>query len=189
MTAIEDIRDLAAPLLAGTGLELWDVEITRDVVRVLVDRDGGIDLEALSEASSALSTLLDDHPEAAPGTAYQLEVSSPGIERTLRTPEQCRRYVGALVTIKTSVTVEGTRRWRGTLVAVGDDGVDLLPDDGPADRPPVSLRFDQIDRTRTVLVWGPAPKPPGGSARRADPRSRSDAVRAVRSGADVKETP
>jgi ribosome maturation factor RimP len=189
MSSTQSIRDLAGPLLAGTGLELWDVEISRDVVRVLVDREGGIDLEALALASSALSTLLDDHPEAAPGTAYQLEVSSPGIERTLRTPEQYRRYVGTPVTIKTTEAVGGTRRWRGTLVAVDADGVELLPDEGPADRAPVPLRFDQIDRTRTVLVWGPAPKHPGGSARRADPRGRSDAVRAVRTGAEVKDTP
>ncbi len=94
MASTESIRELAEPILASAGLELWDVEIIGDVVRIMVERPGGVDLDALSAASAVLSPLLDAHPEATPDSRYQLEVSSPGVERTLRTPEQYRRYVG-----------------------------------------------------------------------------------------------
>jgi ribosome maturation factor RimP len=197
MSSTETIRELTEPLLAGTGLELWDVELAKGVVRILVDREGGVDLEALTEASHALSGVFDDHPEVAPGDAYQLEVSSPGLERTLRHPDQYRRYLGALVSIKTTVAVDGSRRWRGTLVAVDEDRVVIAPEGAAPPHESVTLGYDQIDRTRTVLVWGPTSpsaatdggnKQAGGSARWSDPRPRTGARRAARSGTEVKET-
>src|SRR5262249_17564284 len=106
MASTESIRELAEPVLASAGLELWDVEITRDVVRIMVDRPGGIDLDALSAASALLSPLFDGHPEVVPENRYELEVSSPGVERTLRKPEQYLRYVGSEVTVKTWQPVE-----------------------------------------------------------------------------------
>jgi ribosome maturation factor RimP len=157
---------------------LWDVEVDRDVVRIMVERsratgepaggvDGsasseptdtpgagpGIDLDALSNASNALSPVLDAHPEAVPAGRYQLEVSSPGIERTLRTPEQVRRYLGAEITVKTSEPVAGARRHRGRIIEVGAAGIDLEPDTDSAGR--LQLRFDQMNRARTVMDWGP----------------------------------
>jgi ribosome maturation factor RimP len=153
MASTGSIRELAEPLLASRGLELWDVEINRDVVRLTVDRPGGIDLDTLSEASRLLSGLLDAHPEVVPDSRYQLEVSSPGVERTLRTPDQFRRYLGAEITVKTSVPVAGTRRHRGRLLDAGEGGIALAPEDEAGVR--LELRYDQIDRARTVLVWGP----------------------------------
>jgi ribosome maturation factor RimP len=185
MSSTDRIRHLAEPLLAASGLELWDVEVAADVVRVLVDRPGGIDLEALTEASGAISTVLDAHPEATPGLSYQLEVSSPGIERTLRTPEQYRRYLGSPVSVKTTEAVRGSRRWTGTLIAADGEHIEIVPET-PTTAEPLSLGYDLIDRTRTVLVWGPQPKHPGGSARRSNPRTLSDVTG---SGAEVKETP
>lgn len=152
------IRDLTGAPLAAAGFELWDVEVTPDTVRVLVERDGGIDLDAVSEASAVVSELLDAHPELTPDSQYQLEVSSPGVERTLRTPQQYRRYLGAEVAIKTSQAVAGARRLRGTLSAVTDDGVELLVSDPPGSGA-VSVPHSSIQRTRTVLVWGPTPAP------------------------------
>jgi ribosome maturation factor RimP len=180
LVSTECIRELVEPVLASVGLELWDVEITRDVVRIMVERpsgpvdldalpapprpDGGlrpgVDLDALSAASGALSPVLDTHPDAVPAGRYQLEVSSPGVERTLRTPEQFRRYVGSQITVKTSEPVAGARRHRGRLVDVDAAGIDMEPEEAPSERIP--LRFDQMDRARTVMVWGPAagrPKP------------------------------
>ena len=69
-----------------------------------------------SEGKAALVAYLtagDPTPEATPGLSYQLEVSSPGIERTLRTPEQYRRYLGSPVSVKTTEAVRGSRRWTG----------------------------------------------------------------------------
>jgi ribosome maturation factor RimP len=173
VVSTKSIRELAEPALASAGLELWDVEIAGDVLRVMVDRPGGVDLDALSAASGVLSPLLDEHPEAAPNGRYQLEVSSPGVERTLRTPDQYRRYLGAELTVKTATAVAGARRHRGKLLQAGDDAITLEPDDLAGTR--VELRYDQIDRARTVLVWGPGNartavgRPVGGRTRGSQP--------------------
>lgn len=206
MSSIESIRELSGPLLAGAGLQLWDVEVGKGVVRILVDRDGGVDLDTLTQASRALSGLFDDHPEVAPNGAYQLEVSSPGVERTLRTVEQYRRYIGETVSIKLTAAIGGQRRWRGTLVSADAEGVKIAPESSPSPvrsegdggyDDAVSLRYDQIERTRTVLVWGPSSghgqakgqkKNANGSTRRPDPRQKGRAGRGGRSGAEVKET-
>ena len=160
MASTESIRELAEPVLASAGLELWDVEMTRDVVRIMVDRPGGIDLDGLSAASAMLSPLFDSHPELVPESRYQLEVSSPGVERTLRKPEQYRRYVGSEVTVKTSQPVGGARRHRGRLLDAGETGIAIEPDEAAGTR--LELPYEQIDRARTVLVWGPAPGRPRG---------------------------
>lgn len=151
------LRALAEPRLARAGLELWDVEISRDLLRFLVDRADGVDLDALSEASRVVSQVLDDHDELVPAGAYQLEVSSPGLERTLRTPEHYRRYVGTAVSVKTLHPVEGSRRHRGVLTAADETGCEVAPEDAP--QASLRLSYDQIERTRTVFEWGPAPKP------------------------------
>ena len=194
MSSNQSIRELSEPLLAGAGLTLWDVEVGRGVVRILVDRDGGVDLDALTEASRAISGLFDDHPELAPDGAYQLEVSSPGVERTLRTVEQYRRYIGEPVSIKLTAALDGQRRWRGTLVSADTDGIKIAPEGaGGGYDDTVSLSYEQIERTRTVLVWGPS-KPQGqkknasGSARWSDPRQKGRTGRGAKSGAEVKET-
>jgi ribosome maturation factor RimP len=160
MGSVESVREVVEPALTSSGLELWDVEITRDVVRILVDRPGGIDLDALTRASGVISPLLDQNPRVVPLGRYQLEVSSPGLERTLRTPEQFRRYVGSEITVKTGVPVSGARRHRGTLVAADEGTIRLQPTDGPAGSV-IELRHDQIDRARTVLVWGSTPPATG----------------------------
>ncbi|HWE56201.1 MAG TPA: ribosome maturation factor RimP [Acidimicrobiales bacterium] len=153
------IRALVQAALETDGLELWDVEIERDVVRLLVDRPGGIDLDALaSVAGRVVSPLLDEHPEVTPDGQYSLEVSSPGVERTLRRPEHYRRYVGTEVAVKTRVAVNGARRHQGRLVSVDDDGVTVAAEGGL-----VTIAHRDIERARTVLVWGPAPKPGHGS--------------------------
>ena len=78
----------------------------------------------------------------------------------LRTPDQYRRYLGTDITVKTAVPVDSSRRHRGRLLEVGSDGIVIEPDDAAGTRLDVS--YDQIDRARTVLVWGPGP---GGPAR------------------------
>jgi ribosome maturation factor RimP len=197
MASTDSIRALAEPVLASVGLELWDVEITRDVVRIMVERPPGagdqppgVDLDTLSVASGALSPRLDAHPEAVPQGQYQLEVSSPGIERTLRTPDQYRRYLNTEITVKTSTPVEGARRHRGLLLDADADGIVLEPDDQPDTQ--FVLHYDQIDRARTVLVWGPsAVRPTAGrptAGRPASGRLTTGRAAAARRGASGHAT-
>ena len=182
MASVESIRALIEPALASAGLELWDVETGPGLVRVLVDTPNGIDLDTLSEANRIVSPLLDEHPDVAPVASYQLEMSSPGAERTLRTLDHFRRYVGSDVTVKTAEIVEGTRRHRGRLLSAGDESIELQISERP-DAAPVRIRHDQIERARTVLVWGPNPAP---AARRKAARSPARASAAPAS-VDVKD--
>jgi ribosome maturation factor RimP len=170
MGSTEGIRELAAPALSSAGVELWDVEVSSRVVRVMVDRPGGIDLEGCAQASRVLSPLLDSRPDLVPEGSYQLEVSSPGAERTLRTLDQYLRYIGSPISVKTNEAVEGARRHQGTLVYADDKVIRIHPcDTGPDGL--VELRHDQIDRSRTVLVWGPA----GSQAKRPAPSRQAKA--------------
>src|SRR5437764_9626151 len=107
------VQELIEPILTASDVELVDVELQAGVLAISVDRPGGIDLEAVSQVASTISAVLDEH-DPVPGR-YTLEVSSPGVERPLRTPEQFRRFVGTTITVKTVPAVEGERRITGLL--------------------------------------------------------------------------
>src|SRR4051794_16854531 len=149
MTVVERVRSSVAPLLADLGLEIYDIEHAGGVLRIVVDKPGGVDLDAIALATRVVSRQLD-HADPIPGR-YTLEVTSPGIERSLRTPEHFRRVLGQIVTIRTNPDAPGERRGRGQLAAVDDDGITLAVEDG-SER---SIRFDDIERARTVFEWGP----------------------------------
>ena len=160
--SVEGIRELVEPSVSSEGYELWDVEVTADTVRVLVDREGGIDLDALSHLDAkVISPLLDAHPDLTPAGHFSLEVSSPGLERTLRRPEHFARYVGREISVKTKSPVEGSRRWQGILQQATDDAIEVESKDAKA---PVLIALGQVDRARAVLNWGPAEKPGKGKS-------------------------
>ena len=127
----------------------------RGVVRVTIDRDGGVDLDALAAANKAVSVELD-RLDPMPGR-YTLEVSSPGVERRLRTPAHFARAVGETVTVRTQPGTTEVRRLQGVLAAADDDGFVLETGDGP-----VRIAYGQIERARTVFEWGPTPAPGKG---------------------------
>ena len=137
------------------------------VLQVTVDREGGVDLEALTDANRAVSPLLDDL-DPIPGR-YSLEVSSPGIERPLRTPAHFAKAIGATVTVKTRPQVPGERRLRGTLLASDDDGFTLAVEG--SDDEPVRLAYSDIDRARTVFVWGGQDTPGNPAGRKQGAKS------------------
>jgi ribosome maturation factor RimP len=140
------------PLLVSAGLELYDVEVTSGTLRVTVTRPAGVDLDALAAANSLLSTYLDEH-DPMPGR-YTLEVSSPGLERRLRTPAHFAGAVGESVTLRVSIPDTPAERVSGTLLAATDEGIEIATETGPR-----TARYDQIERARTVFTWGAAPKP------------------------------
>ena len=84
---------------------------------------------------------------------YTLEVSSPGLERPLRTPEHFRRAAGSEVRVKTLAGFDGPRRLTGILEGVADDGVDLRSTDGEVCR----IAYEQLASARTVFEWGSRP--------------------------------
>lgn len=173
MPITDTVSSIVTPELESLGVELVDIEHKGAVLRVVLDEPGGIGLDRLAEITRRLSKALDD---ADPISArYTLEVSSPGVERPLRTPRHFAAVVGQLITFK-SRDAQGTRRVNGTLVAADEDGIVVAvePDGAspavidPFDAPGVgpgseTFAYAQIDRARTVFVWGPAPKPGRGS--------------------------
>ncbi len=168
MGQAEAVRALVEPVLAAEGLELFDCEIKPGLVRVTVDGAGGVDIDRLGQLSQRLSRLLDER-DPIPGR-YTLEITSPGLERPLRTPEHFRRAVGTTVSVRTKGDVEGDRRVQGTLEAADDDGV-VVAVTGAGSIVSRRLAYDEIDRARTVFEWGGKPKP--GQAGKSKKRAAS----------------
>jgi ribosome maturation factor RimP len=152
LNTIDRIREIAGPLLVDRGLEVYDVERHGPVVRVTVEspEDVDLDLDALSQITRALSLALDEHDPVS--GRYTLEVSSPGLERRLRTPQHFERAVGTAVTVKTRTEVEGRRRFSGTLAKADAAGIVVADEDDHAEH---RLSYGDIDAARTVFEWGP----------------------------------
>ena len=158
MSVSDRVRDLVAPICTDLGLELYDVEHSAGKVRVTVDKPGGVDLEELSVATRLISRELDER-DPVPGR-YQLEVSSPGLERPLRTPAHYQRAVGQPVSLRLLPGHGDERRVAGLLAEADDDAVTIQLDDRDGER--VRLLYDDIERARTTFAWGGQPKPGKG---------------------------
>lgn len=147
MSTIDRVRALVEPLVDDHGLELYDLDLSGGTLQVLVSKAGGVDVDALTSLSRAVSRTLDEH-DPVPGR-YVLEVSSPGLERPLRRPDHYAGAIGTLVAVKTVAGTEGDRRVKGTLVAADDEGATVALDDGTERR----LAYGEIERARTVFEW------------------------------------
>jgi ribosome maturation factor RimP len=150
MSTADRVQLLVAPILEAEGLELYDLELDGGTLRILVDREGGADIGAISKVARTLSRALDEH-DPIDGN-YTLEVSTPGLERPLRTPAHFAKATGTTVKVKTKPGTDGERRVEGTITGTDDEAVTVQAADGVARR----LRYDDIERARTVFVWGPA---------------------------------
>ncbi|MBI2710498.1 MAG: ribosome maturation factor RimP [Actinobacteria bacterium] len=170
MSIADQVRDLVAPAVGDAGFALWDVEFSGGMLRVFVDRSEGTGLDDLGRLTQRLSRLLDEH-DPIPGR-YLLEVSSPGVERNLRTAEHYRRSVGETVSVKTRPDVEGERRRTGVLLVADDEGFVVRPEPGG---PEQRLAYTDVERARTVFAWGPGPKPgaPTPRAKQATKRKKA----------------
>jgi ribosome maturation factor RimP len=153
MTVVERVRSSVAPLLSDLGLEIYDIEHGGGVLRISVDKPGGVDLDAIALATRIVSRQLD-HDDPIPGR-YTLE-------RALRTREHFERAIGQVVNIRTHPEADGDRRARGELRAVDADGITVRLDDG-TER---TIRYEEIERARTVFEWGPGAGPPQPRSKR-----------------------
>ncbi|HVF14255.1 MAG TPA: ribosome maturation factor RimP [Acidimicrobiales bacterium] len=141
------VRELVEPHLAADGFEVVDIVFQGAQLRVTVDRPQGVDLEAVSQATKIVSAVLDESD--AVSDTYTLEVSSPGIERPLRTPDHFKRFVGREIVGRTHPGSPGGRRFEGPLESADDEGVVV------AGR---RLAYSDIERARTRFVWPAQPK-------------------------------
>lgn len=153
MGALEDVRELAEAVTRRRSLRLWDVEMGgqpgRAIVRVFVEGDDGVDLDTVAEVAEEISRGLDLRDPIQ--GRYTLEVSSPGLERSLKEPEHWRSSVGKKVTVKTKEKLAGdSHRIDGTVASTTDVGA-VIAVDGRDER--IEIPFDVVRTARTVFEW------------------------------------
>jgi ribosome maturation factor RimP len=121
------VEAVARRVTDGRGFELADVEVKRErngyLVRLFVDKEGGIGLEDLQSVSEEVSAILD--AEDPVPSSYTLEVSSPGLDRPLKSEADYRRFLGKLVKLSSYEPIDGRRHWLGRLTAF-EEGVVTL---------------------------------------------------------------
>ena len=149
-----DLAEALSPVLEARGLDLVDVELKGAQLTVFVDREGGIGLDELGEATRDVSAALDEI-DPFPGR-YTLSVSSPGLERRLRTPAHFARAIGETVTVRFDSGTADVRRVTGTLQSADESGCVLTGPEVPEGE--LRVAYDQIERARTVFAWGPEPR-------------------------------
>ncbi|MGA1453804.1 MAG: ribosome maturation factor RimP [Ilumatobacteraceae bacterium] len=163
-TVVNRVRTLAAPIVADLGLEIYDLEMVSGVLRLSIDTPtggpAGVTLDNIALVSRLVSRELD-HNDPMPGR-YTLEVTSPGLERPLRTADHFRREVNKVVSVRLREAVDGRRRLQGTLLRADERGCVVCLEDT---RTEIAVTYDRIERAKTVFVWGSEGKP-GSSSRR-----------------------
>lgn len=126
----EELTRLLEPTIEQLGYELADLELKlagRDsLVRVFIDKPEGVGLADCETVSRQVSAVLDVE-DPVPGH-YVLEVSSPGLDRKLKKPAHFRRYVGEEIRVQLRFPVEGRRKFRGRLIAAGEDTIQIEVD-------------------------------------------------------------
>jgi len=146
----EKLIAISEPLLEKLGYELVELEYapgrSHAVVRVFIDRPQGVGVDDCERVSHELAALLD--VEDPVPTAYTLEVSSPGLDRVLRTPAHFQRFVGERVWLELRVARDGRRRYTGRLESVGPQGIEVT-----VDGEQVAVAFAEIARARLAPQW------------------------------------
>lgn len=141
----ERLTRLVEPVVTGMGYELVGVEFDshQRILRVYIDREAGIVVDDCSRVSHQLSGVLDVE-DPIPGN-YQLEISSPGMDRPLFTLAHFERFVGSLVRVQVLRPVEGRRRFKGRLLALEGETVHLEEDGAH-----YAIPFESIEKARIV---------------------------------------
>ncbi len=142
---VERIWDLTTPVITAEGMELVEVEYRREsqgwVLRLFVDRDGGVSVEDCAAVSRVVGDLLDvADPIHGP---YHLEVSSPGLDRPLRRWEHFANQIGKVVAVRTRLPIGSRKNFKGILLAADPQGIRVDCDGTPYDIP-----LDAVERAR-----------------------------------------
>ncbi len=144
----QTVREIISDTVNGLGYSIWDVEYVREaakwILRVTIDKPEGITIDDCEKVHRAIDPVLD---EADPiENSYYLQVSSPGIERVLRTDEHIAACIGENVSIKLFSPVNGSKTLTGELAGTEDDSVIILQNGEK-----ISVPKDKISRIRTVF--------------------------------------
>jgi len=141
------VNRVAAPLCEAEGMELVHVEFHRDagglILRVYIDKKGGVNLGDCSLVSRQLSDLLDVHLEN--HVSYDLEVSSPGLDRPISKPHDFERFKGETIKIKTTRPVADRKNFKGVLLGISEGFVQMK-----VDQQSFAIPHEEIIRARLV---------------------------------------
>lgn len=148
---VESVARLAEPLVVAEGMELVHVEYQREpgglMLRLYLDKPGGVTLDDCVDISRQLEDILDVHAQDAP--PYRLEVSSPGIDRPVGKLNDFIRFIGHNARIRLATAVNGRKNFSGVLAGVIDEMVQLQ-----VDSEMVSLNYKDITRARLINYNG-----------------------------------
>ncbi|MEO8662797.1 MAG: ribosome maturation factor RimP [Bryobacteraceae bacterium] len=150
--AVKAVTEIASGLAQPKGIEIVDVELLgggkHRVLRVFIDKPQGVTLDDCETISHALSEALDAG-DVIPGEAYNLEVSSPGVERKLSKPQHFERFLGQKAKVILRTPVDNQRSWVGTLAGFSDGVVTLEPAPGKS----VRFALEQIEKANLKFDW------------------------------------
>jgi ribosome maturation factor RimP len=143
----DELTALLGPVVNGQDVELWELEYNArsggGLLRIYIDGPNGVTVEDCERVSRAVSAVLDSE-DPIPGQ-YTLEVSSPGLDRVLRTPEHFRRFAGEAVRVETNAPIDGRKRFSGHVTQVGDEAIAL-----EVDGRTVRIPFVAIHKARLI---------------------------------------
>jgi len=144
----EQLIELLEPLVRHLGYELRELEFTgrNGVLRLYIDAPDGIDVEDCETVSRAVSERLDE-ADPLPGE-YTLEVSSPGLDRLLRTAEHFQRFIGQQVSVEMKQLVNGRRRFVGKLLQASTKEIQL-----EMEGEQIELAIANIHKARLMPEW------------------------------------
>ena len=148
----KQLSELLDPAITGLGLELWGIEFNTGerggLLRVYIDvADREVTIDDCERASREISALLDVNDPIA--GRYTLEVSSPGLDRPLFTPQQFARFAGSEIKITLHAPISGRRRYQGKIREVDGDRIVIEQDDVSA-----SIEYGDIAKARLVPDYG-----------------------------------
>lgn len=146
---VEDkLINIILPAIEALHVELWGYELLRHGTRtelwIYIDGESGVTLDQCAEVSRQISAVLDVEDPIT--ERYQLQVSSPGMDRRFFKPEQYARYVGKKIKVRLRMARNGVRNLTGILLAADDQKIVL----GCSPEDPIELEFDQIDKAHLV---------------------------------------
>ena len=149
---VEKIREIAERVAAREGMEIVDVQLlggggTR-VLRIFIDKPEGVTHADCEFISQNVGTILDVE-DVVPGGSYNLEVSSPGVERKLSKPQEFERFSGQKIKVVLRQAVEGQRHWAGLLKGFAEGVITLEPAPGKS----VQFPLDQVEKANLKFEW------------------------------------
>ena len=141
------LTDLILPAVEALGVELWGYELLRHGTRtelwIYVDSEAGVTLDQCAHVSRQVSAVFDVEDPIT--ERYQLQVSSPGMDRRFFKPEQYQQYLGKTIKVRLRLAREGSRNFRGVLLAADDQKIVLQCDDNQ-----MNITFDDIEKAHLV---------------------------------------